>query len=153
MLERIRDMFRAGGGAESDSAEADPLQLAVASLLVEAARMDSEFDADERHTIAGHLARRFGIEPDAAERLLATAEAKAEATPELYGFARTVKDSFDHEERVELMQMLWEVAYADGELHHYESNLMRRLAGLIYVSDRESGEARKRALARLGIED
>ena len=47
--------------------------------------------------------------------------------------------------------MLWEVAYADGALHDYESNLMRRLAGLLHVSDRDSGEARKRAIERLGI--
>jgi len=45
--------------------------------------------------------------------------------------------------------MLWEVVYADGELHHYEANLMRRLAGLLQVSDREVGAARKRARERL----
>jgi uncharacterized tellurite resistance protein B-like protein len=45
--------------------------------------------------------------------------------------------------------MLWEVAYADGQLHDYEASLLRRIAGLIYVGDRESGEARKRVLARL----
>ena len=47
--------------------------------------------------------------------------------------------------------MLWEVAYADGELHDYEANLMRRVTGLLFVSDQESGEARKRALERLGL--
>ncbi len=50
---------------------------------------------------------------------------------------------------LELMEMLWEVAYADGELHHLEANLMRRLAGLLQVPDRDSGAARKRALKRL----
>ena len=48
--------------------------------------------------------------------------------------------------------MLWEVVYADGELHDYEASLLRRIAGLLYVPDRESGEARKRVLARLGVE-
>jgi uncharacterized tellurite resistance protein B-like protein len=47
--------------------------------------------------------------------------------------------------------MLWQVAYADGVLHDYEANLMRRLAGLLYVSDQESGEARKRAQRALGL--
>jgi uncharacterized tellurite resistance protein B-like protein len=63
-----------------------------------------------------------------------------------------IKDSFDQEERVELMEMLWEVVYADGALHHLEANLMRRIAGLIFVPDRESGEARKRALSKLGLD-
>ena len=44
-----------------------------------------------------------------------------------------------------MMEMLWEVAYADGELHDYEANLMRQVTGLLYVTDRESGDARKRA--------
>ena len=61
-----------------------------------------------------------------------------------------IKDRFPHEERLELMEMLWEVAYADGVLHDFEASLMRRISGLIYVSDRDSGAARKRALARLG---
>jgi uncharacterized tellurite resistance protein B-like protein len=114
--------------------------------------MDSEFDADERDTVQGLLARRFELDATAAERLLAEAERKAEGSVELYGFTRTVKDAFAHEDRVEFMQMLWEVAYADGELHDYEANLMRRVAGLVHVTDRESGEARKRALDRLGLQ-
>jgi uncharacterized tellurite resistance protein B-like protein len=60
-----------------------------------------------------------------------------------------IKAKFSLEERIDLMEMLWEVVYADGELHHYEANLMRRLAGLLHVSDRDVGAARKRAQARL----
>jgi uncharacterized tellurite resistance protein B-like protein len=71
---------------------------------------------------------------------------------EFYTFTRTVKDAFEHEDRVEFMQMLWEVAYADGVLHDHEANLMRRVTGLMHVTDRESGEARKRALRQLGYE-
>ena len=62
-----------------------------------------------------------------------------------------VKDGFDQEERIRLIEMLWEVAYADGELHDYEASLMRRITGLLYISDRDSGEARQRVLARLGL--
>ena len=47
--------------------------------------------------------------------------------------------------------MLWEVAYADGALHDYEASLLRRVAGLLYVSDRDNGEARLRVMAKLGI--
>ena len=50
-----------------------------------------------------------------------------------------------------ILELLWEVGYADGQLHDYEASLLRRVAGLLYVSDRESGEARLRVMARLGI--
>lgn len=150
MFERIKSILQDRASSEVD-AGTDELQLAVAVLLVEAARMDSDFDADERHTVAQLLSHRFEIGEAAAETLLDAAERKAEDSVELYTFTRTVKDAFGHEDRVELMQMLWEVAYADGELHDYEANLMRRVAGLVHVSDRESGEARKRALDHLGL--
>ena len=55
------------------------------------------------------------------------------------------------EERVGILELLWEVVYADGTLHDYEASLLRRVAGLLYVSDRESGEARLRVMERLGI--
>jgi uncharacterized tellurite resistance protein B-like protein len=53
---------------------------------------------------------------------------------------------------VELIEMLWEVAYADGVLDEYEDSLLRRVGGLIYVPDRERGEARRRVLKRLGLD-
>ena len=59
-----------------------------------------------------------------------------------------MKDGFSHDERVRMIEMLWEVVLADDEIHDHEANLLRRVAGLIYVSDRESGDARKRVLDR-----
>ena len=151
MLDRIKAILRDQPVA-AETGGFDQLQIAVAVLLIEAARMDNEFDAHERAAIAQLLQRRFELAPAEAEKLLARAEEKAEDSVEFYTFTRTVKDAFEHEDRVEFMQMLWEVAYADGELHDHEANLMRRVTGLMHVTDRESGEARKRALRQLGYE-
>ena len=63
---------------------------------------------------------------------------------------RVIKDNYSQQERVELIEMIWEVVYADGVRHDYEDSLLRRIAGLIYVSDRDRGNARKRVLERLG---
>ncbi len=132
------------GGAEGLGA----LETAAAALLVEAALMDGTFDPVERGTIAQLLARRFELGTAKAEALIEAAEDQVRLSPQLYSFTRVVKDEFTYEDRVELIEMLWEVAYADGELHDFEASLMRRIAGLIYVSDRDSGAARKRALDR-----
>ena len=154
MMERLKSLFSGREPlSEADHRKGlDELQLATACLLVEVASLDHEFDAGERAAIARLLKRRFELDEEAAEQLIAAAEAEIGRTHQLFSFTRVVKDRFEHEERIELMEMLWEVAYADGELHDYEANLMRRTAGLIFVSDRESGEARKRALQRLGLE-
>jgi len=154
MLDKIKAIFSDPSGPAHEGAEAgfEPLEHAVAVLLVEAARMDDQFDAEEHAAIAEHLRERFELDADAAERLLRTAEDEVAHAVEVYSFTRTVKDRVDHEERVQILRMLWEVAYSDGELHDYEANLMRRLTGLLHVSDRENGEARKAALARLGMD-
>ena len=60
-----------------------------------------------------------------------------------------MRDALDESERIALMEMLWQLVYSDGELHDFEATLMRRLAGLLFVDDRQSGAARKRALEKL----
>ena len=149
MLDRILSLLN--GAAKADAASRhDRLHLAAATLLVEAARMDESADAAERRRIAELLARRFSLTAQETAALIEEAEEEADRSSQLFAFTREIKDAFDYEERLELMEMLWEVAYADDHLHHMESNLMRRLAGLLHVDDRDSGEARKRVLARRG---
>ncbi len=151
MIDRISALFRAPAArapeAGHDSAD---MQLAAAALLVEAAMMDHHFDDAERATITALIGRRFDLTEAECARLIGDAEAAAADSHQLYRFTRVIKDRFTPEERVELVEMLWEVAYADGELHDFEDNLLRRVAGLIYVSDRDRGLARKRVLARAG---
>jgi uncharacterized tellurite resistance protein B-like protein len=132
-------------GAHGDSA----LHHAAAGLLVEAALLDGDFHAAERARIETLLRERFELDAAQAQDLIATAEAAASERVELHTIARTVRDHFDGDERIRMMEMLWAVVYADGELDDFESNMMRRVAGLLYVDDRASGEARKRVLAQI----
>ncbi len=127
--------------------------LAVAALLVEAAMMDGDFDTTERATIERLVVERLSLDAEDAKELIADAEARVRDSVEMWGFAHKVKDAFSYEDRIGMVEMLWEVVYADGVLHDYEASLMRRIAGLIYVEDRDSAHARKRALARLGLDD
>ena len=68
---------------------------------------------------------------------------------EIHGLTRAIRAETEPEDRVAIMEMVWMVVLADGELHEYESQLMRRLAGLLYVDDIDPGRAAKRARARL----
>lgn len=152
MINRVKALFRDRGGApETRSAghSHEELQIAAAALMVEAAQLDDDFDARERAKIRDLVTERFGLGREESESLIEVAEERVAGASQLHGFTRVVKGAFNQEERLELMEMLWEVAYADGELHHLEASLMRRLAGLLQVPDRDSGAARKRVLARL----
>jgi len=112
--------------------------------------MDDTFDARERAKVLDLVTQRFDLSREEALGLLVAAEEQVARSSQLHGFTRVVNKAFDQVERIELLEMLWEVTYADGELHDYEASLMRRLTGLLHVSDQESAAARNRALARLG---
>lgn len=139
-------------GQGPDDGDAARLRVAVAALMVEAATLDGTFDADERARVLALLSRRFQLDESQTRALLAEAEKVQDRAAGLEGLTRVVKNALDHDQRVEVLEMLWEVVYADGRLHDYEANLLRRLAGLVYVSDQEAGAARKRVLARMGSE-
>lgn len=149
MMDLIRTLL--GGGAQTD--DGAKLRLAVATLMVEAGTLDGHFDDAEQVRVQALLARRFALADGQARQLLAEARQEAARSVQLVGMTQTIKNALDYDQRVELLEMLWEVAYADGQLHDYEANLMRRLAGLVYVSDQDAGAARKRVMARLKLEE
>jgi uncharacterized tellurite resistance protein B-like protein len=152
MLNRIAAFLRGlEDKAEPVADSDDRLSLAAAALLVEAARMDDSIDAAERARIVELVRWRFGLTEDEAESLVAEAEDATEDAAHWYRFTATIRGAFDDEERIQLIEMLWDVAYADGRLHDLEASLLRRIAGLLYVSDRDSGAARQRAMRRHGV--
>ncbi len=138
-----------GGDARPARGNSDSLQIAVAALLVQAAAMDDSFDPAERATIRRLLSARFDLDGPAVDHLLAKAESASDRSTQLYPFVRVAVEQLDENGRVEIVEMLWEVAYADGVLDPDEDALVRRIAGLIYVSDHDRGAARKRVLERL----
>jgi uncharacterized tellurite resistance protein B-like protein len=131
-------------GAHTDSA----LHHAAAGLLVEAALLDGDYHDEEKKRIEALLGERFELDQSETTKLMAAAEEAAADRVELHTITKTVRNHFSEEERVKMIEMLWEVVYSDGDLDDFEANMMRSVTGLLYVSDRESGDARKRVLAR-----
>jgi uncharacterized tellurite resistance protein B-like protein len=153
LLKSLTKLFaRADDEAAPDQSHADELHLAAAVLMVEAINLDGEVVEEETAAVKRLLASRFSLSDTESQDLFAMAQDQHEASVSLHRYTKTIKDRFSEEERVELIELLWEVVYSDGSLHAYESNLMRRIGGLIYVSDRDRGDARKRVLQRLSAE-
>ena len=151
MLEHIKAFLheRQGRAAAEDGRHSrHELQLAAAALMIEAARLDGKFEAAERERIADLLHSHFSLDAAEVNSLIDEAAKVNDKSVEIYSFVRTINANFEHDERLELIEMMWEVAYADGELHSFEANLLRRVAGLLYVTDQESGAARRRVLRR-----
>jgi uncharacterized tellurite resistance protein B-like protein len=151
MIDRLIALFGgAEGGRTQKTAQCGEreLWLAAAGLLAHAAALDGEVHEDETRTIRNLLRSHFDLDHDEVEELLEEGHKEAAESTQLFQFTRVINDKLDPDERVNIVEMLWEVVYADGNVHHYESNLIRRVAGLLHVSDRDSGSARKRVTER-----
>lgn len=122
--------------------------FALAVLLIETAHSDDRITEREQQIVERALAQRFQLQPFETARLVQAARQGAVRATDLYNFTRTVVQQFSEAERVGVIEMLWEVAYADGELTGDEDTLIRRVAGLLYVSDRDRGEAKRRSRER-----
>lgn len=148
MLNRIRALF---DGTDPGGDDRHTLQAAAAALLVEAARTDNTISAAERDRIIEVTRRHFNLSQEEAQDLLSAAVFDTEGAAPYYRYVSVINDRCPPDQRLWIIEMLWEVAYADGTLNDLEANLLRRIGGLLHVSDLERGAARKRVLERLGL--
>jgi uncharacterized tellurite resistance protein B-like protein len=148
MIDRLLD-FLSGREAPAVARSTDELELAVTALLIEAARMDENFDGAERATIERLLVQRFDLDPQAVKSLIEAAERTVRQSAQYFPFTREICARLSEDERIGIIEMMWKVVYSDGHLDPYEDMLLRRIAGLIHVTDRDRGLARQRALEDL----
>ena len=119
---------------------------AVLSLLIEACKVDGIVSDNEIEKITDLLINKFHLEPRKAKNSVNFVLEKANEKVEIFSDIKVILDTMDHEERIKVVEMLWGVVLADGNVDDYESNLMRKISSLLHVSSFETAEAKKRAL-------
>lgn len=134
--------------AAPETPKADDLPLAVAALMVEAARADERYEAREAALIDKALIRKFALDAAAAAALREKAEAVQADANDILRFTRVAK-AMSREEKIAMVEALWEIVLSDGDRDAFEDTLIRRICGLIYLDDQDSGAARQRAAGRL----
>jgi uncharacterized tellurite resistance protein B-like protein len=149
MLVQLKALL--AGNAMPAHSEAD-LRTAVAALLVETAWTAEGFEPRERAKIEALLQARFGISPAEAQELLKAGDRAGRETVHMLRFTKRILDGMPPEDRVDLIEMLWEVAFADGTLDPDEERLITKIAGLLFVSAGERNAAKRRARARAGLD-
>lgn len=150
MIRRLSALFGQSSDVFSASRPSghDEQQIAAAALLVEVATIDTNFDDQERQRIIDFVRSKFSLSDAEATALLEAAQSEVDGATQLYAFTSAIKNGFSYEDRVALMESLWEVVYADGKADPFEDQLMRRIGGLICVTDRDRALARKRVTTR-----
>ena len=121
----------------------------LAGLLIEAAMADGVLDQDERASISHALTSQLDLSDEEVASIIGKAVIAHKNRIEIHSLVRAIRSETDAEDRIAIMEMAWMVVLADGQMHEYEAQLMRRLAGLLFVEDVDSGRAAKRARARL----
>ena len=143
MLQSLKNLFANDQtlNAETENTEIDILS----GLMIEAANTDGEVTQEELNKISHSLINVFKEDPKAVEVSLTKAFENKDNSRSLYYYTSKLNKSYSNENKIKLIEVLWEIILADNEIHDFETNLIRRLAGLLYISDVECGNAKIRA--------
>ena len=154
-LRQLFDTLLAGpASAGRGAGAADPehwLQLSTAVLLVEVMRADATLGTAERMSVLAALNRKFALTSDESDRLLELAESTARHATDLHAFTSALNERLSFEEKVRVVEAMWAVAYADGELAAHEQHVLWRLADLLHVPHGAYINAKIRAKAAAGL--
>jgi uncharacterized tellurite resistance protein B-like protein len=155
MLERFKHFVSEivdGGKHQSQFAD-DDYRLAAAALLVHVAAIDGEVSQEERDKMRAVVKRRFALDDASTDELIEKAtEAEHEAV-DLYHFTHLLNRALDNEGRAKVIEMMWEIVYADGQRDEVEDNLLWRAADLLGVSQRERIALRQRIARNIASKD
>lgn len=146
MLDKITLMF-SEPVAENAAPQSDELHIAAAALLVRAAQIDGVMDAAEETLLRRLVGPHFGLDDAAAMTLINEAKQAANDASDLFQFTNRINQNFGEAHKIMLIELLWQIVLADGVVDDFEANLIRRVAGLIHVTDQQAGQARKKAEA------
>lgn len=149
-LKDLLDTFMAPAVGQSPAAQEHALQLATAVLLVEVMRADPAIDPAERKAVVAALRRKFALADDELAQLVELAQGTAKSAYDYHRFTSSINDHFTHEQKVRMVEAMWQVAYADARLDAHENHLISKIAGLLHVTQGEYIAAKMRAKADAG---
>ena len=124
-------------------------QLATAALFIEMTRADHDVKSVERDAVRQAVGRAFELDSEQTKELITLAEQEADAAISLYEFTRLINRHLDAKQKEHVVELLWHVALADGEIDKYEDHLVRKVADLIYVPHLSFIRAKHNAIKRM----
>jgi uncharacterized tellurite resistance protein B-like protein len=138
MITSLKKLFGADAPPVARMLETrEPREIATAALLLELARSDFSESAQEVEAIRHLLQRRFDLQDAALDELLNNATRRADTSVSLHEFTHRLNRELPEEDKLEIVEMLWRVSHADGRIDKHEEHLIRRIAGLLHISDSE----------------
>lgn len=134
MLKKISNIFKKKVTETPDEESLSSISKACSSLLIEVALSDKDFDEEEITSMKEILKTTHGISDETINELVSNAKQTVDESTSLYNYTREVNDNFSYDDKLLLLQSLWDIAYADGNVDKYEEHLIRKISDLIYIS-------------------
>ena len=146
MLKSIRDYFERNiGGQATPAAKRHSIELATAALLVEVVRSDAGIQPTEREAVLRAVREKFGLSDDEAQTLFRLAEEEVKTANDYYQFTSLINRQFSQQQKQRVIELMWQVAYADAELAAHENHVLRRIADLLHITHGDYIAAKMRA--------
>ena len=147
MVNAIRQFFEKHVTSHSGSADKvseHSVRIATAALLIEMMRADAKISEDERRIITNTIRSKFGLNDEETRALLRLAEEEIREATGYFEFTSMINRAFTYEQKIEVIERLWDVAFADAIIDKHEEYMARKIAGLIHVSHKDFIEAKLR---------
>ncbi len=154
MLQTLKDLFDSfSGSADRQSPQqlTHVLQLATAVLLVDVMRADASMGDTERAAVLASLRSKFSLADDELARLLELAQDTAQTSHDYHRFTSRMNEHFTQTQKIQVVEYMWQVAFADAHLDAHENHLISKIAGLLHVTHGEYIGAKMRARESAGL--
>ena len=148
MFQSLKKIFTQTDVSSSDTKSNEELKL-LCGLMIEAANSDGTVDESEIKKISKSLVDVFEEDSQEVELVIKDCLKEINEPKSLHFFTSKINKIFDENKKILLIEALWKIVLSDGNVHEFESNLIRRLAGLLYISDVSCGNAKNRAIKSL----
>ena len=148
MLESLKKIFNQSDTSENNINSNEELNL-LCGLMIEAAQTDGKIDKEEIIKISKILIETFEENIEDVKQEIEKCLKEVNEPKSLHFFTSKINKVFSDDKKILLIEVLWEIVLSDGKIHEYESNLIRRLAGLLYVSDVNCGNAKKKSFIKI----
>ncbi len=149
MIDLVKRFFGKTMGsdqADQDKDTSHDIRMATCALLLEIANIDGEFSESERKSILAILKKDYQLSDEYAEQLVKVSKEELQGSVDLWRFTNLINQNYSIEEKIRIIEMVWEIAYTDGKLDKYEDYLTHKLARLLHLTHKQLIEAKLKVI-------
>jgi len=144
MFNKLKSIF--DKKIEEENEQFDTVQIAISTLMIQTAVYDGVFDEQEKSEILELIKKYFNFSEDQKLSLFKIAMKVNDDSNDMQQFTRTLNGNLSEEEKLNIIEMLWRIIISDGHIDDYENALIRKISGLLYISDKDVGRIKKKLI-------